>query len=233
MTIKTIYLARRNPDIAVEDFPRRWKEHAALAGKLPNLVKCFMGVAQCIKVRDALPLPQMANDYDGVNLLTMRSDKAEDVAAIWNGPDGLSMRPDELRVFGDYVENFSMVCREQVILAGAFTKTCLVTFVKARAGLNRETFTECWHALQSRSLRNIPAGSRYLRRLVVNPIVLTPPKGYDFDVVSEAWFDSLDDVLALHADSVYLEKHESASAGLCDTSRSVAMLTRVVHAWAA
>ena len=234
MTIKTIYLARRNPDIAIDDFPRRWQKHAALAGRFPNITNRFTGVVQCIKASGGPLLPYAENDYDGVNLLTMRSSIAEDATTVWSDPDAIAtMRPDELRVFDDYVENFSMVAEEQLVLPGPLTKTCVVTFLKRREGLGKNQFLEDWQSLQDESLRAVSPYHRYLRRLVANRIVLPPPPGYEYDLVSESWFENLDDVCTLYEDPDYRENHERRLAEICDSAKTVVMASRVVHAWTA
>src|SRR5215218_3389259 len=102
MTIKAIYLARRNPLIAAEDFPARWKAHAALAGGFPAIRRRFLGVAQCNRVLEQDLLPTASTEYDGVNLMPMLSREAAET--IYDDLDAVNtMMPDELRVFSDYV----------------------------------------------------------------------------------------------------------------------------------
>jgi hypothetical protein len=232
MTIKTIYLARRNPSISVENFPARWKQHAALAARFPSITNMFKGVVQCIKVQDADRFPHARNDYDGVNLLTMRSDVAEHATSIWKDPDTIAtMRPDELSVFDDYVENFSMIARERIVLEGQLTGTCVIAFLKRQNGMDADHFIGLWRSLQEESLNSCEIYVQRLRRLVENRIVLPPPAGYEFDLVSESWFDSLDDVKALYADTKYLAHHENRLAEICDSLHTVMLPSRVVHAW--
>ncbi len=50
--VKVIYLARRNPALAVDQFPDRWRQHAILGGTLPTLRGSFTQVAQCANMYD-------------------------------------------------------------------------------------------------------------------------------------------------------------------------------------
>ena len=112
---KMIYLARRNPALAAEDFPQAWREHSALGRQCVNVADRVKSVAQCSRVLEHPDLPPGASaDYDGVNLLALRDRQSAD--DIWSDAETLRiMRPDEPRVFADYVRNFSLLCRQQVL----------------------------------------------------------------------------------------------------------------------
>ena len=71
MSVKRIYLTRRNPAISGEDFPREWRRHAAFAASFSNVNRRYTRVAQCTKAEGMPVQPQ--NDYAGVALLWMES----------------------------------------------------------------------------------------------------------------------------------------------------------------
>jgi len=90
---KMIYLARRNPALAPEDFPQAWREHSALGRQCRNVGERVLSVAQCSRLLD-VPLPGSSADYDGVNLLVLRDRDA--ATMIWSDPETLAvMRPDD------------------------------------------------------------------------------------------------------------------------------------------
>ncbi len=98
---KMIYLARRNPSLAPEQFPQAWREHSALGAGCTNVRDKVLSVTQCSRVLEGAPLPGAATDYDGVNLLVLRDLQA--ATDIWNDAETLAiMRPDEPRVFSTY-----------------------------------------------------------------------------------------------------------------------------------
>ena len=69
---KMIYLARRNPVLAPEDFAQAWREHSALGAGCSNVRDKVLSVSQCSRVLTLPGLVGAADDYDGVNLLLMR-----------------------------------------------------------------------------------------------------------------------------------------------------------------
>ena len=66
---KMIYLARRNPALAPEDFPQAWREHSALGRQCRNVQDKVLGVRQCARVLDrgtvTRPAEVIADDLDG------------------------------------------------------------------------------------------------------------------------------------------------------------------------
>lgn len=110
---KMMSLARRNPALVAEEFPQAWREHSALGRQCKNVGQRVRAVAQCSRqlMETAAPLSQ---DYDGVNLMVLADREAGSV--IWNDPETLAvMRPDEPRVFADYVIVLPLLCRQQVL----------------------------------------------------------------------------------------------------------------------
>ncbi|MBP6105040.1 MAG: EthD domain-containing protein [Steroidobacteraceae bacterium] len=111
---KMIYLARRNPALAPEQFPHAWREHSALGAGCASVRDRILSVAQCSRILEGATPPGTAADFDGVNLLSLRDLQA--ASDIWNDPETLAvMRPDEPRVFSTYVREFTLVCEERVL----------------------------------------------------------------------------------------------------------------------
>ena len=67
---KMIYLARRNPSLAPEDFAQAWREHSALGRQCKNVGQRVKAVAQCARQLRA-DAQALSADYDGVNLMVL------------------------------------------------------------------------------------------------------------------------------------------------------------------
>jgi len=217
---KMIYLARRNPALAPEDFPQAWREHSALGRECRNVQDKVRAVTQCSRVLDHPDALRGASaDYDGVNLLRLRDRQAAD--DIWNDAETLAiMRPDEPRVFSTYVRDFALTAVEAVLVDGPQTEACVMLFLHAQPA----------HALNGVGFE-APPGSPWSRaaRLVCNRVDGPRPAGYEFDLVVEAWYDSVDAVAAAFAGQPVWAALPPAVAAGADTAGSVCMLTRVTH----
>lgn len=223
---KMIYLARRNPALAPEQFVTAWREHSALGRQCRNVQQRVTGVTQCARVpEEELQLPGAATDYDGVNLLRLRD--LESASAIWSDPETLSvMRPDEPRVFSTYVREFSLVCREQVLReasgrTAAVSDICLIGFLRRRAGINGGAF----------DLACLDRGPlSQTKRVVYNEVHAPPPPGYDYDGICEWWFETGADPRRAFSPGADLRAQLPVPlARWFDLPRSVFIATRVVH----
>lgn len=217
---KMIYLARRNPGLAPEDFPQAWREHSALGRQCRNVQDKVRAVRQCSRVLDRPGVPSGASvDYDGVNLLSLRDRQAAD--DIWNDEETLRiMRPDEPRVFSTYVRDFTLVAQEQVLRDGEETNVCLALFLRAAPG----------QRLQAQDFAGVPAAPwAAAKRLVWNEVAGERPAGYEYDAILEAWYESVDAVDAAFAGEPVWQWLPSAQADAVDTVGSVCMLTRITH----
>lgn len=228
MAWKMIYLARRNPALAAEQFAQAWREHSALGAGCTNVRDKVLSVTQCSRVLDGEPLPGTATDYDGVNLLALRDLQA--ATDIWNDPETLAiMRPDEPRVFSTYVREFSLVCEEQVLRDGprvARGAVCLVGFLRRRAGIEQDT----WRAALSSTTDDLLQGAfATARSVVLNPVHLPPPRGYEYDAIVEWWFDDADAARRAFGEAD-VRSHLGQRLGAdIDGPASVMVLTRVTH----
>lgn len=217
---KMIYLARRNPALAPEDFPQAWREHSALGRQCRNVQDKVLGVRQCSRVLDRPGVPHGAStDYDGVNLLMLRDRQAAD--DIWSDEETVRiMRPDEPRVFSTYVRDFTLTASETVVVDGEETEVCVVLFLRGRAG-----------GLQPVSGQDLGTGSPWAAavRLVWNSVAGVRPSGYEYDAIVEAWFASVDAVaMAFGGRPVWAQLPGRLSEEI-DVARSVCMLTHVTH----
>ena len=228
MNWKMIYLAKRNPKLAPEDFPQAWREHSALGAGCTNVRAKVLSVAQCSRVLQGPSLPGASDNYDGVNLLLLRD--LQSAIDIWNDAETLAiMRPDEPRVFSTYVREFTLVCEESVIREAPRSGVVLVGFLRRSASLSREQWQAGFaHAQAQQTLVQGPFSQAV--RVVANRVHLEPPPGYEYDSIVEWWFDSEDAArLAFSQSSDVRQSLSEALSSLCDLAGSVFMFTRVTH----
>lgn len=228
---KMIYLARRNPALAAADFPQAWREHSALGRQCKSVGQRVKAVAQCSRQLQADALA-LSTDYDGVNLMVLAEREAG--AAIWNDPQTLAiMRPDEPRVFADYVRNFSVLCRQQVLYGSLAAdasaavlpqkeQVMLIGFLQRSdewqgAAMNLEQCPQQWKS----------GGLNQASRIVCNMLDEKAPVGYGYRYIVEWWFDSV--ALALNA-AQSLDVSSAAQGGEFGWGEHVFMLTEVTHA---
>lgn len=223
---KMIYLARRNPALAPEQFPQAWREHSALGAGCTNVRDKVLSVMQCSRVLEGPPLPGASSDYDGVNLLALRDLQA--ATDIWNDAETLAiMRPDEPRVFSTYVREFSLVCRERVLREAPRSRCCITGFLRRHAGQTREGFQQAWAAAAAAEGRT-PALADCVR-VVHNDVHLEPPPGYDYDGIAEWWFESAEQARSAFGGSDIRSALGPALAAVAALDRSVFMFTQVTH----
>ena len=217
---KMIYLARRNPALRAEDFPQAWREHSALGRQCANVQDKVLAVTQCSRVLDCPDaLPGASAEYDGVNLLRLRDRQAAD--DIWNDPETLAiMRPDEPRVFSTYVRDFALTVRETVIVDGPQSDVCVVLFLRTRG---------TYKPIDACLVPNAGTPSARVQRLVSNRVEGRRPSGYEFDVIIEAWYQSVAEVAEAFDGSEIWASLPGALAACVDRARSVCMLVRVTH----
>ena len=239
---KMIYLARRNPTLAAEDFAQAWREHASLGCQCRNVQDKVLGVKQCTRLRsdgehsaEDGGLRGTSTGYDGVNLLQLRDlGVASD---LWNDPDTLAiMRPDEPRVFSTYVRDFTLVCRERVLRAAPAEPVALPValfgFLRRHPHVSKTDFDAAWANGPPTDWLAAPALQR-AQRVVHNSVVQTPPAGYEYDGIAEWWFDSAEAArMAFGGSGAGGDLRGSlpeAYGALADLQHSVFMFTQVTH----
>jgi hypothetical protein len=220
---KMIYLARRNPALAADDFAQAWREHSALGRQCRNVQDKVLGVTQCTNLMNSGEdggLRGTNADYDGVNLLQLRDlGVASD---IWNDPETQTiMRPDEPRVFSTYVRDFTLVVQERVLCAQAPGDAVLVGFLRGLPALDTAVFLD--------TLAQVPSHWPQAGRVVLNVVEPERPAGYDFDAIVEWWFADADALRAALGPRDLREQLSVLIGALCQLDTAVFMATGVTH----
>ena len=219
MNWKMIYLARRNPALAPEDFAQAWREHSALGRQCRNVQDKVLAVTQCARLLDRVPAGA-STAFDGVNLLRLRDRQAAD--AIWNDAETLAiMRPDEPRVFDRYVRDFTLVAREQVLCEAPAGDAVLVGFLRRSQRVTAADF--------ERALAQAAVPWPRVRRMVLNLVEPGRPAGYDFDAIVEWWFDDDQALRAALGAGDLRRALPLLLTVVCEEGASVFMATGVSH----
>ena len=227
---KMIYLARRNPVLAAADFPQAWREHSALGRQCKNVGQRVKAVAQCSRQLQA-DASALSTDYDGINLMVLADREAG--AAIWDDPETLAiMRPDEPRVFADYVRNFSVLCRQQVLyermpadvsaaLLPQNEQVMLIGFLQR---------SDEWQGAVTSPVLCPPqwriGGVNQASRIVCNTLDEKAPAGYGYRYIVEWWFDTVEQALSA---AQSLDVSGAAQDGEFGWGEHVFILTEVTH----
>lgn len=228
---KMIYLARRNPALAPQDFAQAWREHSTLGRQCRNVQDKVLGVTQCARLLEDGGghggLQGASHDYDGVNLLQLRD--ARVATELWDDPETLAiMRPDEPRVFSTYVRDFTLVCRERVLRDAPRGEVAVFAFLRRAAGLTQADFDAAWADGPVDSWLAAQALSGALR-VVHDAVVLPPPDGYEYDGIAEWWFASPEAARRAFAGRDIGAQLPTAYAAIADVGRSIFMFTHVTH----
>ncbi len=227
MAWKMIYLARRNPLLAAEQFAQAWREHSALGARCSNVRDKVRSVTQCSRILDGPMLAGATTDYDGVNLLELRDLQA--ATDIWSDAETLAiMRPDEPRVFSTYVREFTLVGAEDVLRDAPRSDICVIGFLRRDPGL----VAADWPRRLARSRPEqwmLDGPFSACARVVHNAVCLPPPPGYEYDSICEWWFAAADDARAAFTGRALSLPIAHALGSDCDLARSVFMFTRVTH----
>jgi hypothetical protein len=224
---KMIYLARRNPALPPEQFPEAWREHSSLGAGCTNVRDKILSVVQCSRILEGVALRGTADDYDGVNLLSLRDLQA--ATDIWNDPETLAiMRPDEPRVFSTDVREFTLVCEERVLRDAPRSATCLVGFLRRGAA----TAAVHWRLLVAQDAAAAAmTGSAFAtaRRVVHNTVCVPPPAGYEYDSIVEWWFESPGAARGAFGGRDVRDALTGPLGTSADLAGSVFMFTHVTH----
>jgi hypothetical protein len=114
--LKLIYLAKRNPSFAPDDFTRRWRMHGAL-GMSTSLWRHAVGYVQAEPIRPT-PIRGASDAYDAIACFMLKDDAftgqflPEDVTAAQ------ALAKDELETFSAPIPTTSLWVREERLRAG-------------------------------------------------------------------------------------------------------------------
>lgn len=219
---KMIYLAKRNPQLAANEFAQAWREHSALGKQCRNVQDKVLGVTQCTSILSMGIDNNLKGIYpnaDGVNLLQIRD--LQVASDIWNDPETQSiMKPDELRVFDRYVRDFTLVAEEHVLVDVPAGQAVLIGFLNNITSSGPEPLRE---TVQEFSQLNTD------KRLVLNLVQADRPAAYNYDAIVEWWFDDTDQLLERLGPVEVQIQLQVAFDSICDLKSSVFMATQVTH----
>ena len=218
---RLMYLARRNPAIAPEDFGAAWLSHARYAEAIaPDFGGHFRSARQCVKIA-ATDLPEsFRNDRDGAALLGMKDWAA--LVAVRSHPIAADeLLRDEDRVFAERVAPATMTAEARTIMRGG-GRAFILSFLKPAAGTEEVRF----HAAvedAANGLANVPG----LSGLVCSRIIARAPAPNDFAALLELRFPDAAVALAAARDAKVIAAIEQASvAQVAAGVRMVALLNQ-------
>ena len=228
---KVVYLAKRNPAVKAEDWPRTWRSHSAYAAQFPVIYTEFSSLYYCARVLqpsiNGMPIepPEASRDYDGVALVS--SPNADGVPRELPPDVAAKIDEDELRVFSTYVRDFSFRCKEVLVHGGEPGKAAVIRLLSRKIGLSREEFLAHLNGNYAQSAKRAAEASGKVVRYVHNQVIEEPPPGYPFDGVTETWFATAEDAAGSFNDGILAPVARQLTA-FCDLERSVTLLTSVI-----
>ncbi|CAN7612081.1 EthD domain-containing protein [Phenylobacterium sp. LjRoot225] len=238
MDFKLIYLAKRNPAVSPEDWPRAWRAHAVFASQFPVLGARISSLFYCSRqfapTLDGVCFdpPGASRDYDGVAVVS--SPSAESLGGDMTPDDRARIYEDERRVFSAQTPDFSFRCRETLVHGGAPgpspTLAAVFRFLARKAGASPEAFEARWNGGHAEIAARAADATGKVTRYVHDLVIEEPPAGYPFDGVAETWFASPDDAVRSFVDDAFAPVAQDL-AEFCDLDRSVTVLTSVIHRW--
>jgi hypothetical protein len=229
MPYKMLYLARRAPTVAWEDWPRTWKSHAVFASQFPAMSGTIDWMRYTTRVDDpSLGDLPVSTAHDGVSV-------AE--APVLETFQGKGFTPeqrklidqDELRVFDRYTPEFSFYCTETRPVDGPLGEAAVFRFLRRKAGVSREAFDGYLQGDHAEHCRDA-AGPLGVQRWALNTTIETPPPDFPFEAIDECWFATVEDA-ARALKSPQMQALTDDLAQVCDTAGGIAMLTRPTHRW--
>jgi uncharacterized protein (TIGR02118 family) len=233
MEFKLIYLAKRNPSIRAEDWPRTWRSHAVFASQFKSVGAKFSRVLYCSRIletaEDGTPSgpPGASLEYDGAAFCS--SPSVESVRGVSDPEVKAKIDQDELRVFSTYVREFSFRCKEVLVHGGEPGHAAVIRFLARKSGTSGSNFHSHWGERHA-ALAKKAFESGVLTRYVHNRLIEEPPPGYPFDGIVEMWFDSAEDAKQSFSEGMLAPLVQDLPA-FCDIERSVTLLTYVTHRW--
>lgn len=235
MTYKLIYLARRNPTVSREDWPRTWRSHAVFASQFPVLEAKIDYMRYCNRIDspmldgEAIDLPGVSTAHDGVAIAGGESLEGLNGTGF-SDEDRAKIDQDELRVFDMLTPNFTYYCTETPILEGALGEAAVFSFLARKPGASHEEFDARWCGEHRQAAHEAIDALGTMTRYVHNRPVHQPLPLFPFDGIAEAWFASVDDAIRAFTGNE-LDPLRRDLAEFCDFGRSVVMLTGVCHRW--
>ena len=226
MAFKLIYLAKRNPSVPFADWPRTWRSHAVYVSQFPAVGGAIDKLHYCCRM-DECPAG-FSDSYDGVALVASHS--RETLSGTMQPDDRALVDKDELRVFSTLVDNFSIDTEQAGSQGQGYGRAAVIRFLARGSGISPAQFDERLSGAHADLVAAAMSGAAAITHYVTDRVLGTPPAGYEYDGITQAWFASPEDALAACSDAS-LHPIEQDLAGFCDMDRSVSLLTRVIHEW--
>jgi uncharacterized protein (TIGR02118 family) len=233
MEFKLIYLAKRNPSIKAEDWPRTWRSHAVFASQFGSVGVKFSRVLYCSRILETndegIPSgpPGASLEYDGAAFVS--SPNVDGVRGVTDPEVRAKIDQDELRVFSTYVNEFAFRCKEVLVHGGEPGKAAVVRFLARKPGSSSKQFQAHWSDRHA-ALAKRAFDSGVMTRYVHNRLIEEPPPGYPFDGIVELWFENAEDAKQSFSEGARAPLAQDLP-GFCDMDRSVTLLTYVTHRW--
>jgi hypothetical protein len=234
MDYKLIYLARRNPSVRPEDWPRTWRSHAVFASQFPVIGARISSLFYCSRIFEPtlggqrFDPPGASCEHDGVAIVASAS--PEGLGGELTPDDRARIDADELRVFATNTPAFSFHCQEVLAHGGDPGQAAVVRFLARRPGASREDFLARWNGRHAEIATRAADRAATVTRYVHDELREEPPPGYPFDGVGETWFATPDDAVRSFTEPAFASIAEDL-ADFCDLERSVTLLTHVIHRW--
>ena len=229
MGYKMLYLARRAPTVAWEDWPRTWKSHAIFASQFPAMTGTIDWMRYTTRIDDpALGDLPVSTAHDGVSVA-----EAPELDTFYGRGFTPEQRAlidqDELRVFDRYTPEFSFYCTEARLRDGPLGEAAIFRFLLRRPEVSREAFEAHLKGEHARLCAEAADGLG-ARRWALNLTLDTPPSAFPFEAIDECWFATAEDAArALNAPAMRALTEDLAK--VCETPRNITLLTRPTHRW--
>jgi len=241
--IKFILAARRKPGDTQERYFYEWGIiHVALMLTTPAVMETFRRYVQHYSIagvtNDVLIHPLSDMGWD--NMADHWLESTDDFAPILHSQAYVErMQPHK---FGDDAFNIELTSGDVVYEQDGFTPggVKLIHFLKRKPGVSQDDFVRIWRERHAPAL--LEAARGLLRKYVQNPQLPLDASTFEgtlFELggvgeyagIEELWFDSLDDLARLRADSAIYDAIRVSEAAFIDDADTFSMVTteRVVY----
>jgi hypothetical protein len=224
-----LYLARRAPTVAWDEWPRTWKSHAIFASQFPAMSGTIDWVRYTTRVDDpALGDLSVSSEYDGVSVV-----EAPEIDTLYGRGFSPEQRAlidqDELRVFDRHTPQFSFYCTATRVLAGPLGEAAIFRFLRRKADVSRDAFERHLQGEHARLCAEA-ADTLGAQRWVLNMTIDAPPPDLPFEAIDECWFATVHRAAGALTAPAAARLNEDLG-NVCQIERNVTMLTRPTHRW--
>jgi hypothetical protein len=231
---KLIYLARRNPNVAWEDWPETWRSHSKFAGTFPGLRGGIKYSRYCSRIDSPslegrpADIPGLSRAHDGVAIAF--SDTIEVLqGGVFNTKQRALIDCDELRVFDRLTPEFSFYCTEAAVREGNMGEAAVFRFLVRRPELSRVAFVDRLLGEHANVARDVVGPLGAVTRYAHDAPLHRPPHPlFPFEAITECWYATVEDAVR-SLSQAQLAPVEQDLEAFCDVERSVSILTQVCN----